>query len=120
MAVLVDTDRGLHRGLGDRTPAGHAPLAAKRQRLKFSRRRADLHSVTEGSTKAYLDNARKTAIVGKLYERAMEHIPTQYERQGGNCAGCGRALPSPADGLLRLDGDLECITCNLKGHHPVN
>jgi hypothetical protein len=88
--------------------------------LKLGERCADLHSVTEGSTKVYLDKAQETAIVGKLYERVMQHIPTQYERQGGNCAGCGRALPSPADGLLRLNGDLECITCNLKGHHSVN
>jgi hypothetical protein len=76
--------------------------------------------VTKGATKTTLDPKRETAIVGKLYARVMDHIPAQYERQAGRCAGCGTTLPTMADGLLRLDGELECIDCNLKDHHPFH
>ncbi len=61
-----------------------------------------------------VDGDRAGAIVGLLYERVMEHIPAQYERQDHRCYTCGRDLPTRADGLLRLDGALECITCALK------
>ena len=60
---------------------------------------------------------RAGAVVGILYERVMRHIPAQYERQGGRCCGCGKELPTTAkDGLLRLSGELECISCALKHH----
>ena len=68
----------------------------------------------------YMDSDRESdreqAIVGRLYECVMRHIPAQYERQGGKCSGCGRDLPSEEDGLLRLSGELECISCALKSH----
>ncbi len=51
-----------------------------------------------------------------LYERVMNHIPLQYELQHGTCAGCARDLPTPADGLLRMNGELECISCAVRGH----
>jgi hypothetical protein len=54
------------------------------------------------------------AVVGILYERVMRHIPAQYERQNGRCSECGTELPTAADGLLRLSGELECISCALK------
>jgi hypothetical protein len=53
------------------------------------------------------------AAVGRLYERVMQHVPAQFERQGHTCHGCGKSLPSPADGLVRLDGKLECFSCAL-------
>ncbi len=86
--------------------------------LKSAAEGAERQVVTRGATKTYLDPDRETAIVGKLYERVMEHIPAQYERQAGRCAGCGKVLPTMGDGLLRLDGGLECIDCNLKDRHP--
>lgn len=76
--------------------------------------------MTKGASKTVLDPERETAIVGKLYARVMEHIPAQYELQAGHCAGCGQALPTMADGLLRLDGGLECIDCSLRGHHSTH
>jgi hypothetical protein len=85
-------------------------------RLKFLPRSADHHSVTHGSTDVLVDDERDKAIVGRLYERVMEHIPAQFVRQHGRCAGCGRDLPTRADGLLRLNGELECISCAVKGH----
>ncbi len=54
--------------------------------------------------------------MGLLYGRIMDHIPAQYELQEGKCAGCGRELPTVADGLLRMNGELECITCAVNGH----
>jgi len=87
-------------------------------RLKLSQGSADDHPVTK--TETTLDPERETAIVGKLYERVMEHIPAQYERQAGRCAGCGKTLPAMADGLLRLDGALECIGCNLRDRHSIH
>ncbi len=87
--------------------------------LKLSRGSADDHLVTKSATQTTLDPERETIIVGKLYQRVMEHIPAQYERQAGQCAGCGKTLPTMADGLLRLDGQLECIDCSLRNHHTV-
>jgi hypothetical protein len=63
-----------------------------------------------------MDSDHEQAIVGELYECVMRHIPAQYERQGGKCSGCSKDLPSAADGLLRLSGELECISCALKSH----
>ncbi len=90
---------------------GHIPGPA----LKFSPRQADYYSVPQASTDVLVDDERDKAIVGMLYERVMNHIPAQYSRQDGKCAGCRRELPTPADGLLRLDGELECISCAIKG-----
>jgi hypothetical protein len=70
----------------------------------------------QGSTDVLVDDERDKAIVGRLYERVMEHIPLQYQHQDGKCSGCGRDLPTPADGLLRLNGEIECISCALAGH----
>lgn len=53
------------------------------------------------------------AAVGRLYQCVMQHVPAQFERQDHRCHGCGRDLPSPADGLIGLDGKLECISCVL-------
>jgi hypothetical protein len=64
----------------------------------------------------YMDSDHEQAIVGELYECVMRHTPAQYERQGGKCSGCSKDLPSVADGLLRLSGELECISCALKSH----
>jgi hypothetical protein len=64
----------------------------------------------------YMDSDHEQAIVGELYECVMRHIPAQYERQGGKCSGCSKDLPTAADGLLRLSGELECISCALKSH----
>ena len=75
--------------------------------------------MTKSATETTLDREAETVIVGKLYQRVMEHIPAQYERQAGQCAGCGKTLPTMADGLLRLDGQLECIDCNLRDHPTV-
>jgi hypothetical protein len=72
--------------------------------------------VPQGSTDVLVDDERDKAIVGRLYERVMEHIPAQYELQDGKCSGCGRDLPTRADGLLRLNGELECISCAVRGH----
>ncbi len=69
-----------------------------------------------GSTDVLTDDERDKAIVGRLYERVMEHIPVQFGHQGGKCSGCGRDLRTPADGLLRLNGEIECISCALRGH----
>lgn len=88
----------------------------KRKALKIRRRRADIHCVSQRLTKISIDSEHEKAIVGKLFERVMDHIPAQYERQSGRCVGCGKELPSAADGLLRLSGELECISCALKGH----
>ncbi len=84
--------------------------------IKFGDQPVDYEEVTNGTAKTTLDPDTETAIVGKLFDRVMDHIPAQYERQGGRCAVCGRVLPTVADGLLRLAGDLECITCNLTRH----
>ena len=72
--------------------------------------------MTQGSTDVLTNDERDKAIVGRLYARVMEHIPVQYERQDGRCSGCGRVLPTRADGLLRLNGELEYISCAVKGH----
>ena len=53
------------------------------------------------------------AAVGRLYEHVMQYVPAQLERQGQTCHGCGKYLPSPAAGLVRLDGKLECFSCAL-------
>lgn len=87
--------------------------------LKFGPQRADLYTVTHGSTDVLVDDGRDKAIVGRLYERVMEHIPEQFMRQHGRCSGCGRDLPTKADGLLRLNGELECISCAVKGHDSL-
>ena len=85
--------------------------------IKLGGRPADYEGVTNGPVKTTLDPDTETAVVGKLFGRVMDHIPVQYERQAGMCTGCGRVLPTMADGLLRLDGELECITCNLTRRH---
>jgi hypothetical protein len=86
--------------------------------LKFVTRRADHDLVTRGSTDLLAADESDKAIVGRLYQRVMEHIPAQFERQHGACSVCGRELPTVADGLLRLNGELECISCAVNGHHP--
>ena len=91
-------------------------MLKKQKALKIRRRHADIHCVSQKSANLSIDSDREMAIVGELFERVMDHIPAQYERQSGKCVGCGRELPSAADGLLRLSGELECISCALKGH----
>ena len=107
--------RHLHLQVGEfaRRPA---ILAGPGPALKFESPGADHGGVTQGSTDVLVDDERDKAIVGRLYARVMEHIPVQYERQQGRCSGCGRDLPTQADGLLRLNGELECISCAVKGH----
>ena len=48
-----------------------------------------------------------------------DHIAAQYERQAGQCAGCGRTLPTRADALIGPDGHLECVDCRLTTHRAV-
>ena len=105
-------------GVARREMAGRASGSPGHRPLKSTAKGAEIAVVTNAAAKTLLDPARETAIVGNLYERVMEHLPAQYERQAGRCAGCGNVLPTVADGLLRLDGDLECIDCNLRDHHP--
>ena len=87
-------------------------------RLKFMTRRADHDLVTRGSTEVLVTDESEKALVGRLYQQVKEHIPAQFERQHGTCSVCGRELPTVADGLLRLNGELECISCAVNGHHP--
>jgi hypothetical protein len=72
------------------------------------------------ATETSLDSEQVTRIVGQLYERVVDHILDQYDRQDGHCAGCGRTLPTRADALPSLDGSLECIDCKLTSHRMAS
>jgi hypothetical protein len=87
--------------------------------LKSAPAGADDSRVTEDALNATLDDDQVIAIVGKLYGRVRDHIAAQYERQAGQCAGCGRALPTRADALIGPDGHLECVDCRLTTHRAV-
>jgi hypothetical protein len=87
--------------------------------LKSASPEADGSRVTEHPLNATLDDDQVTAIVGTLYARVRDHIAAQYERQAGQCAGCGRALPTRADALIGPDGHLECVDCRLTTHRAV-
>ena len=88
-------------------------------RLKSAPVPPDDPGVTTNPLSPALDDDQVTAIVGKLYGRVRDHIAQQYERQAGQCAGCGRALPTRADALIGPDGSLECIDCRLTTHRAV-
>ena len=98
-------------------PDRPGPPVPARPILKFPSKRVEATHVSVQSsnlrTEEVPDADWVDAAVGTLYERVMQHIPAQFERQGRTCHGCGRHLPSPADGLIRLDGQLECISCTL-------
>jgi hypothetical protein len=87
--------------------------------LKMAPPEADDSRVTEHPLHNTLDDDQVTAIVGTLYGRVRDHIAVQYERQAGQCAGCGRTLPTRADALIGPDGHLECVDCRLTTHRAV-